>query len=120
METVVRGDPELESAYVTAAQRLVARGAVAISSDCGFSIRHQADASGRSLAISEARAYKDMQTISAVPEDNRPNGEVCHDRPLLDEFAGPSVHFCVAQHLVAGAIGLVAFYRVRYQRTQAG
>lgn len=41
VENVVRGDPTLEPAYVAAARRLVERGAVAISSDCGFSIRHQ-------------------------------------------------------------------------------
>ncbi|MGY3424359.1 hypothetical protein ACVWZW_004834 [Bradyrhizobium sp. F1.13.4] len=41
VENVVRGDPGLEPAYVAAARRLVERGAVAISSTCGFSIRHQ-------------------------------------------------------------------------------
>ncbi|WP_008545049.1 hypothetical protein [Bradyrhizobium sp. CCGE-LA001] len=42
VENVVRGDPTLERAYVAAARRLVERGAVAVSSNCGFSIRHQA------------------------------------------------------------------------------
>lgn len=41
VENVVRGDPELEPAYIAAARRLVERGAVAISSTCGFSIRYQ-------------------------------------------------------------------------------
>ncbi|WOH80393.1 hypothetical protein RX327_32045 [Bradyrhizobium sp. BEA-2-5] len=41
VENVVRGDPALEPAFVAAAQRLVQRGAVAISSTCGFSVRHQ-------------------------------------------------------------------------------
>jgi hypothetical protein len=41
-DVVIRGDPALEPAYVAAAQRLVERGAVAISSNCGFSVRHQA------------------------------------------------------------------------------
>ncbi|WP_245491128.1 hypothetical protein [Mesorhizobium sp. M2A.F.Ca.ET.037.01.1.1] len=39
---VIRGNPALEPSYIAAAQRLVERGAVAITSDCGFSIRHQA------------------------------------------------------------------------------
>lgn len=41
VENVVRGDPELEPAFIAAARRLVERGAIAISSTCGFSIRHQ-------------------------------------------------------------------------------
>lgn len=42
VDRIFRGDPELEPAYVAAAQRLVERGAVAISASCGFSIRYQA------------------------------------------------------------------------------
>lgn len=41
MENTVRGDPTLEPAAIAAARRLVERGAVAISSSCGFFIRHQ-------------------------------------------------------------------------------
>lgn len=41
VENVVRGDPALEPAFIAAARRLVERGAVAISSTCGFSVRHQ-------------------------------------------------------------------------------
>lgn len=41
VENVVRGDPALEPAFIAAARRLVERGAGAISSTCGFSIRHQ-------------------------------------------------------------------------------
>lgn len=40
-ENVIRGDPALEPAFITAARRLVERGAVAISANCGFSSRHQ-------------------------------------------------------------------------------
>ncbi|APG14944.1 hypothetical protein BKD09_42150 [Bradyrhizobium japonicum] len=41
-DVAMRSDPELEPAYVAAARRLVERGAVVISSYCGFSIRYQA------------------------------------------------------------------------------
>ncbi|WP_333924372.1 hypothetical protein [Bradyrhizobium sp. CCBAU 21362] len=41
-DRVVRGDPALEPAYIAAARRLVERGAIAIGSNCGFSVRHQA------------------------------------------------------------------------------
>lgn len=41
VENVVRGEPALEPAFIAAARRLVERGAVAISSTCGFSVRHQ-------------------------------------------------------------------------------
>ncbi|MFG3594608.1 hypothetical protein [Bradyrhizobium sp. RDI18] len=42
IERVLHGDPALEGPYVAAARRLVERGAVAITSTCGFSVRHQA------------------------------------------------------------------------------
>lgn len=41
-EIVIRGEPALEPAFIATAQKLVERGAVAISTNCGFSIRHQA------------------------------------------------------------------------------
>ncbi|MER9482860.1 hypothetical protein NKI74_26325 [Mesorhizobium sp. M0494] len=41
-DIVIRGDPSLEPACIAAAKRLVERGAIAISADCGFFIRHQA------------------------------------------------------------------------------
>lgn len=41
-DRVIPGDPGLEPAYIAAARRLVERGAVAITGDCGYSIRHQA------------------------------------------------------------------------------
>lgn len=41
VENVVRGYPEVEAAFLTAAKRLVARGAAAVTSTCGFSYRHQ-------------------------------------------------------------------------------
>lgn len=40
-DSVVRGDPGLEPAYVAAAKRLVERDAAAIISNCGFTIRYQ-------------------------------------------------------------------------------
>jgi hypothetical protein len=41
VEVVVRGEPALEPAFVAATKRLVERGATAITSTCGFAIRHQ-------------------------------------------------------------------------------
>ncbi|WP_456828296.1 hypothetical protein [Bradyrhizobium sp. USDA 4518] len=41
-DKIIRGDPALEPACIAAAQRLVDRGAVAITANCGFFIRHQA------------------------------------------------------------------------------
>ncbi|WJI74762.1 MULTISPECIES: hypothetical protein [unclassified Mesorhizobium] len=41
-DVVIRGDASLEGACVTAARRLVDRGAGVIAADCGFFIRHQA------------------------------------------------------------------------------
>ncbi|MGY4592746.1 hypothetical protein ACVWXL_000492 [Bradyrhizobium sp. GM22.5] len=41
VDNVVRGDPTLEEGYIAAAKRLVERGAVAITSVCGFTIRYQ-------------------------------------------------------------------------------
>lgn len=41
-DVVILGDPALEPAYISAARRLVKRGAVATSSNCCFSIWHQA------------------------------------------------------------------------------
>lgn len=40
-DSVVRGDPGLKQAYVAGAKRLVERGAAAIISNCGFTIRYQ-------------------------------------------------------------------------------
>ncbi|MCK1740901.1 hypothetical protein IVA80_08420 [Bradyrhizobium sp. 139] len=42
VDLVVPGAPELEPACVAAAKRLVERGAVAISANCGYFVRHQA------------------------------------------------------------------------------
>ncbi|WP_352967896.1 hypothetical protein [Mesorhizobium sp. M0871] len=41
-DTVVKGDPALEPACIAAAKSLVERGAIVVSADCGFFIRHQA------------------------------------------------------------------------------
>lgn len=41
-DIVIRGDPALESSCIAAAKRLVERGAVAITANCGFFVRHQA------------------------------------------------------------------------------
>jgi hypothetical protein len=41
-ESVIRGDPSLAPACVAAAKRLVERGAIVVSSNCGFFFRHQA------------------------------------------------------------------------------
>nr|WP_288142447.1 hypothetical protein [Mesorhizobium sp.] len=40
-DRVIPGDPHLEPHYITAAKRLIQRGAVAITGDCGFTIRYQ-------------------------------------------------------------------------------
>lgn len=42
VDRIFRGDPTLEPALIAAAQRLVERSAVAISSSCGFFVRYQA------------------------------------------------------------------------------
>ncbi|MCP3441208.1 hypothetical protein [Bradyrhizobium sp. CCGUVB14] len=41
VERVVKGDIGLEPAFIAAANRLVARGAVVIATTCGFAVRHQ-------------------------------------------------------------------------------
>ncbi|MCA0004085.1 MULTISPECIES: hypothetical protein [unclassified Mesorhizobium] len=41
-DVVMLGEPALQPAFVTAARRLVERGAVVITSDCGSAVRHQA------------------------------------------------------------------------------
>jgi len=46
VHNVVRGEPGLEHSYVEAAKRLVERGAVAITSTCGFTIRYQKAVAG--------------------------------------------------------------------------
>lgn len=42
VDRVLPGDPSLEEGYVSAAKRLVQRGAIALVGDCGFTIRYQA------------------------------------------------------------------------------
>lgn len=41
VSNVVPGDPKVEPAFVSAAQELVRQGAVALTTNCGFAIRHQ-------------------------------------------------------------------------------
>lgn len=90
---VIRGEPALQSAFVAAAQRLAGRGAVVITADCGFTIRHQeaiADAvdvpvvsSALLLAPALLRQIPPSGKLAVITADSR------HCTPDLLGLAGP-------------------------------
>ncbi|MCP1909495.1 hypothetical protein J2R96_001975 [Bradyrhizobium elkanii] len=84
-DLVIRGDPSLKPACIAAAQRLVERGAVAISSNCGFFIRHQAEVaasvnvpvamSSLLLATTLLRQLAPTAKLAVVTADSRHCGD---------------------------------------------
>ncbi|MER8492704.1 hypothetical protein NKH53_31625 [Mesorhizobium australicum] len=85
VERVVRGDMALEPAYVTAAKRLVERGAVAISSDCGFAVRYQkAVASSVNVPVAMSSLLLLPTLISQSPPSTK-IGVVTYDSTCFSE-----------------------------------
>ncbi|MEY9981551.1 hypothetical protein ABH995_000888 [Bradyrhizobium yuanmingense] len=73
VENVVRGDPTLEPAYIAAARQLVARGAGALSSTCGFSIRHQ---SAVAASVSVPVVMSSLLLLPALLRQVQPRGKI--------------------------------------------
>lgn len=80
VSNVVPGDPQLEPAFVATARSLVRQGAVALTTNCGFAIRHQrAMASAVSVPVATSAlllvpmvAATSSGTIGIVTFDARP------------------------------------------------
>jgi hypothetical protein len=71
-ENVVGGDPGCEPAYVTAAEELVADGADAITSDCGFTLRYQrAIAAAVPVPVATSSLLLLPTVLAQVPRDRK-------------------------------------------------
>ncbi|WP_453964979.1 hypothetical protein [Bradyrhizobium elkanii] len=89
MDRVFRGDPELEPAYIAAAQRLVERGAVAMTASCGFSVRYQtAVAASVNVPVALSSLLLLPTLLHQLPPDAKIAVLVADSKCLSDDMLG--------------------------------